>query len=79
MAESTERTLEARTAEAVARAGLITSIAGAVIMLMVLVGNLFIISLRQVPPGWLAIIVQTGPPFVAMIGFVGTGSTWYGR
>jgi hypothetical protein len=79
MIEQHPPSLEQRTAEAVARAGLITSIIGAVIMLAVLVGNIIVISLRHVPPSWLAVIVQVGPPAVALLGFVGTGSTWYGR
>ncbi len=79
MAEHTHQGLEARAAEAVARAGLITSIVGATIMLAVLVGNLLVISLRRVPPSWLAVVVQVGPPLVALLGFIGTGSTWYGR
>jgi hypothetical protein len=79
MAETSAKAREERFVHAVARAGLYTSIAGAVILTLVLLGNLYIIPFKHTPASWLRLIVIAGPVISGLLGFVSTGSTWYGR
>lgn len=79
MAETSAKAREERFVHLVARAGLATSIAGAVILTVVLLGNLYIIPFKHTPASWLRLFVIFGPVLSSLLGFVSTGSTWYGR
>ncbi len=79
MAEHEALSREEQVAELVERAGFITSVAGAGILTLVLLGNLYIIPLHHAPAPWLRVLVTGGPIVCGLIGFISTGSTWYGR
>lgn len=79
MAETTPPSREVQFAERIERLGLYASIMGAVILVAVILGNLYIIPFKHADTAWLLLVVHQGPVVCGLIGILGTASTFYGR
>jgi hypothetical protein len=71
-------TPDAIRAEQIARIGFLTSLTSAIILVMVMLGNIVIAVFHVSVGGALWLIVQAGPPIAAGAGGVGTASSYYG-